>query len=112
VIPDLSVRPSDKNGRAPATDYPPTFTEIDHPRVSAMRFSGTCARALSPGEAPPQSERDYSSDTRLGNRARVSNPIEITARDILVCHQRRRKHPSCARLAARRDEQSGTGSGH
>jgi len=34
---------------------------------------------------------------------RVSKPIEVTDRAILICHQRRRKHPSCARLAARRD---------
>jgi hypothetical protein len=45
----------------------------------------------------------YSSDTMPGNRARVSKPIEITDRGILVCHQRRIKHPSCARLAARRE---------
>ena len=39
-----------------------------------------------PGEPPPQSERDYSSDTKLGNRAGVVKPIEITDRVILVCH--------------------------
>jgi len=33
----------------------------------------------------------------LGNQARVSKPIEITARGILVYHQRRRKHPSVMR---------------
>jgi hypothetical protein len=49
------------------------------------------------------SERDDSSDTMLGNRAPVSKPIEITDRGILVCHHLRRKHPSGARLAARRD---------
>jgi hypothetical protein len=34
--------------------------------------------------APPQSERDYASDTRLENQARVSKPIEITDRGVLV----------------------------
>ncbi len=72
-------------------------------RKIAILFSGTCKRAISPDRGPPQRERDYASDTRLGNRARVSKPIEITDRGILVCHQRRRKHPSCVRLAPRRD---------
>ena len=53
-----------------------------------------------------ESECDYSSDTRLGNRARVSKPIEITDRGILVRHQRRKKHPSGARFAARRDAEN------
>jgi hypothetical protein len=43
----------------------PTLTEIDQTRVSAMRFSETCARAISPDGAQPQSERDDSSDTML-----------------------------------------------
>jgi hypothetical protein len=41
-----------------------------------------------------------------GNQARVSKPIEITDRVILVCHERGIKHPSGARLAARRDAES------
>jgi hypothetical protein len=49
------------------------------------------------------------SDTRLGNLARLWKPIEITDRGILACHQRRRKHPSCARLAARRDAENREG---
>ena len=97
MTPDLFVSPSDKNGSAPAADYPPPSRKI------AMLFSGTCKRAISPDRGPPQRERDYASDTRLGNRARVSKPIEITARGVFVCHQRGRKHPSCVRLAPRRD---------
>ena len=97
MTPDLSVRPSDKNGSAPATDYPPTFTE------NCNALLRTCARAISPDQAPRQSAGDDSLDAGLGNRARVSKPIEITDRGILVCHQRRRKHPSGARLAPRRD---------
>jgi hypothetical protein len=58
---------------------------------------------MSPLVPPPQSERDDSSDTLLGNRARVLKPIEITDRGILGYHQWRRKHPSGARFAARRD---------
>ncbi len=46
-------------------------------------------RAISPDRGPPQRERDYASDTRLGNRARVSKPIEITDRGVFVCHQRK-----------------------
>jgi hypothetical protein len=54
-------------------------------RKIAMFLSGTCKRATSPGEAAtPQS--DDASATLLGNRARVSEPIEITDRDILLCH--------------------------
>ena len=79
------------------------------PRKIAMLFSGTCKRATSPDGATPQSERDNSSDTRLGNRARVSKPIEIAERGVLVCHQRRRKHPSGARFAPRRDAQIANG---
>src|SRR4030095_6924794 len=82
--PDLSVRPSDGNGTAPATDYPPTFTE----NCNALRR--TCARAISPDGAPRQSAGDDSSDTLLGNRVPVSKPIEITDRGVFVCHQRRK----------------------
>src|SRR4030095_4389984 len=74
-------------------------------RFSLANINGGL-RGLSEGPysaAALQRERDYASDTRLGNRARVSKPIEITDRGILVCHQRRRKHPSCVRLAPRRD---------
>ena len=40
-----------------------------------------------------------SSDTRLGKRARVLKPIEITDRSILVYHQWRRNiHPAHASL--------------
>ena len=81
MTPDLSIRPSDKNGSAPATDYPPTFTE------NCNALLRTCARALSRDGASTQTERDYSSDTRLGNQARVSKPIEITDRGIFVCHR-------------------------
>ena len=81
---------------------PPTFTEIDHPRVSAMRCSER-VRELSLLMGHHHKVSMITSDTRLGNRARVSKPIEITDRGILVCHQRRRKHPSCVRLAPRRD---------
>ena len=42
----------------------------------------------------------------LGNPGRVSKPIEITNRGILVGHQRRRKHPSGTRLAARRNAEN------
>ena len=77
---DLSVCPSDKNGSAPATDYPPPSRKI------AMLFSGTCKRATSPDGTTPQSERDDSSDTLLENQARASSPIEITDRGILVYH--------------------------
>ena len=45
----------------------------------------------SPDGTTTQGERDESSDSRAGNRERVSKPIEITDRGILVCHQRRRK---------------------
>ena len=72
MTPDLSVRPSDGNGSAPATDYPPTFTE----NCNALRR--TCARAISPDQAPRQSAGDESSDTLLGNRVPVSKPIRIT----------------------------------
>jgi hypothetical protein len=48
-------------------------------RKIAMRFSERTREQLS----SPQSERDYSSDTTLGNRARVSKPIEITDRVFL-----------------------------
>ena len=66
-------------------------------REIAMLFSGTCKRAISPDQAPRQSAGDDSSDTLLGNRVPVSKPIEVTDRGILVCHQRRRKHPSVMR---------------
>ena len=63
-------------------------------------------RVISAAGEPPQSERDYSSDTMPGNRARVSKPIEIIDRGILVGHRLKRKHPSCARLAARYDAEN------
>jgi hypothetical protein len=64
-----------------------------------MRFSEH-ARERLPDGTTPQSERDYSSVTMPGNRARVSKPIEITDRGVFVCHQRRIKHTSGARFAA------------
>ena len=49
-------------------------------RKIAMLFSGTWKRATFPDGTTPQSERDDSSDTPLGNRAHISKPIEITDR--------------------------------
>jgi hypothetical protein len=70
---------------------PRTFTE----NCNALLWN--VQATTSPDGAPPQSERDDSADTLIGNRAPVSKPIEITDRAILVCHQRRRKHPSVMR---------------
>jgi hypothetical protein len=66
-------------------------------RKIAMLFSETYKRAISLDGAPPESERDNSSDTLLGNQARVSKPIEITDQGVFVGHQQRRKHPSVMR---------------
>ena len=55
------------------------------------------------GSRLPQSGRGYSSDTKQTNPTGASTPTGITGRGILVGRQRRRKHPSYARLAAPHD---------
>lgn len=60
---------------------------------------------LSPidGMAPPQSGRGYSSGTKKERLTNASTPTGTTGRGILVGRGGRRKHPSRARPAARRD---------
>src|SRR3989338_6192926 len=98
-----AVRPSGKNGNAPATDdlanlhgNLPYACICDEPRQTWLK--ATCS-----GAAPPQTGRGYSSDTKQKNPTSASTPTGTIGRGILVGRERRRKHPSCARPAARRD---------
>jgi len=73
------------------------MNEEGQPKKLGTRFGTVRFRLNKLFSDPPlllESERDNSSDTMLGNPARVSKPIEVTDRGILVCHQGRRKHPS------------------